>query len=286
MKFALIGSGCVGEIRARALARVDGAQLVAVADADLSRARALAGRYRIERTGSVDDILAIKDVEAVVLSTPPQFHEAQAIAALEAGKHVICEKPLSNSVEGARRMVELAAARGRVLATGFNHRFFKAVQFVRKAVDGGAIGRLSHMRAQAGPPGGPLSEFRSPWEYDKAVIGGGALYDVGIHLIDLVAFVLGDVRFVSGATTSRVWHLPGGTEDNGFAILRNGDGAVATLQASWTEWKGYGFFIEAYGDRGMARRAPPMRRCSIASSRWTSPGARGGRNAGSTLRMR
>jgi predicted dehydrogenase len=251
MKFGLVGSGCVGEIRARALATLPDAELTAVTDADLSRARQLAARYPTTRAVDFAELLARPDVEAVIISTPPQFHEEQACLALQAGKHVLCEKPLSNSVEGAGRMLVSARENRRVLTTGFNHRYFKAIQFVRQAIDNGAIGRLNHIRAQAGHLG--LSEFRSPWEYDKAVIGGGALFDVGIHLIDLVAFLLGDVRTVSGAKTHRIWDLPGGAEDNGFALLQNSSGVVAMLQASWTEWKGYGFFVEAYGDLGMAR---------------------------------
>jgi predicted dehydrogenase len=113
------------------------------------------------------------------------------------------------------------------------------------------------VRAFAGHEG--LSQFRSASEYDKKVIGGGALLDVGIHLIDLTAYILGDVRDVYGVATGTVWNLPD-TEDNGFALLRSSDGAVATLHASWTEWKGYRFYIEAYGDRGMVRAyyAPMM----------------------------
>ena len=76
--------------------------------------------------------------------------------------------------------------------------------------------------------------------------------DVGIHMIDLTAYVLGDVREVFGVATEKVWKLKG-AEDNGFALLRSAAGAVATLHASWSEWKGYRFYIEAYGEKGMVR---------------------------------
>ena len=83
--------------------------------------------------------------------------------------------------------------------------------------------------------------------------------DVGIHLIDLTAYILGDVREVFGVASNNVWNLPG-SEDNGVAILRSANGTVATLHATWSEWKGYRFYVEAYGDRGMVKAfyAPMM----------------------------
>jgi len=175
---------------------------------------------------------------------------------LAAGKHVLCEKPLSNSLDACRRIVEAAQKSSKTLATGFNHRYFPAIRFLKRTLADGGIGKLDHVRAFAGHEG--LSQFRAAWEYDKDVIGGGALMDVGIHLIDLAAYILGDVRQVFGLTSNRVWNLPG--EDNGFALLLSESGTVATLHASWSEWKGYRFYVEAYGDKGMVRAyyAPMM----------------------------
>ncbi|MBI3698213.1 MAG: Gfo/Idh/MocA family oxidoreductase, partial [Acidobacteria bacterium] len=149
-----------------------------------------------------------------------------------------------------RRMVEAARRANRVLTTGFNHRYFPAVKFLKQTLSSGRIGTLDHVRAFAGHTG--LSEFQAPWMYSKDAIGGGALMDVGIHIIDLVRYILGDVREVYGVATTDVWKLDR-SEDNGFALLRGVFGTVATLHATWTEWKGYRFFVEAYGDRGMAR---------------------------------
>jgi predicted dehydrogenase len=170
---------------------------------------------------------------------------------------VLCEKPLSNSLEACRRMLDAAQESGKTLATGFNHRYFPAIRFLTQTLADGRIGKLDHVRAFAGHEG--LSQFRAPWEYDKAVIGGGALMDVGIHLIDLTAYILGDVHEVFGIASNQVWNLPG-SEDNGFALLRSASGTVATLHATWSEWKGYRFYVEAYGDKGMVRAyyAPMM----------------------------
>src|SRR2546430_3887933 len=238
MQFGLIGAGCIGQLRAQALAKVPGARLVAVTEIDQRRAVRAAARSRARVCKDVAEMLDLAHVEAVIVSTPPQFHEEATVAALAAGKHVLCEKPLSNSLDSCHRIVEAAHKSGKMLATGFNHRYFPAIRFLKRTLADGVIGKLDHVRAFAGHEG--LSQFRAPWEYDKAVIGGGALMDVGIHLIDLTAYILGDVRDVFGITSNRVWNFPG--EDNGFALLRSQNGTVATLPATWTEWKGYRFY--------------------------------------------
>ncbi len=257
MRFGLIGAGCIGNLRARALAKISGAKLVAVTDITAAAAAAIAGPAGARVAANAEALFTAADIDTVIVSTPPQYHEQAVLAALAAGKHVLCEKPLANSLDACRRMVCAARNHGKILTTGFNHRYFPAIQFLKKAVADGTIGKLNHVRAFAGHEG--LSQFRSASEYDKKVIGGGALLDVGIHLIDLTAYVLGDVRDVYGVATGAVWNLPE-TEDNGFALLRNSTGAVAALHASWTEWKGYRFYLEAYGDRGMVRAyyAPMM----------------------------
>ena len=250
MHFGLIGAGCIGRLRAEALRKIPAAKLVAVTEIDQARAAGLAAPAHARACKDLDELLGLDEIEAVIVSTPPQSHEEAVLAALAAGKHVLCEKPLSNSLEACRRMVEAAHESGKTLTTGFNQRYFEAIKFLKKALADGLIGRLDHVRAFAGHEG--LSQFRAPWEYDKNVIGGGALMDVGIHMIDLTAYVLGDVHEVFGVATEKVWKLKG-AEDNGFALLRSSAGAVATLHASWSEWKGYRFYIEAYGDKGMVR---------------------------------
>jgi predicted dehydrogenase len=257
MQFGLIGAGCIGQLRAQALQKIPGAKLFAVTEIDSQRAARVAARAQARVCKDVAELLGSDEIETVIVSTPPQFHEEAVLAALAAGKHVLCEKPLSNSVEACRRMLDAAQESGKTLATGFNHRYFPAIRFLTQTLADGRIGKLDHVRAFAGHEG--LSQFRAPWEYDKAVIGGGALMDVGIHLIDLTACILGDVHEVFGIASNQVWNLPG-SEDNGFALLRSASGTVATLHATWSEWKGYRFYVEAYGDKGMVRAyyAPMM----------------------------
>lgn len=259
MRFGLIGTGGIGHIRAQALNGMKSCSLSAVADADKERARALASSFsdKIYVFDNYRQMLASDSVDAVIVSTPPQFHEEITISALEAGKHVLCEKPLANSVDACRRMVEASRKTGKTLATGFNHRYFPAIQFVKRTLDSGQIGELDHIRAFAGHTG--LSEFKAPWMYDKQIMGGGTLMDNGIHVIDLTRYLLGEVEEVYGIATCNVWKLDG-AEDNAIALMRNPQGKNAILHATWSEWKGYRFHIEAYGDKGMLRAyyAPMM----------------------------
>ena len=250
LRFGLIGAGNIGQIRAKALQKAAGCELAAIADLDLNRARATASSSATLLFDDYHRMLELDSIDAVVVSVPPQFHENTVVDALQAGKHVLCEKPLSNSLEASRRMVETSRQTGRTLASGFNFRYIPSVQFLKQTLDSGLIGELDHVRGFAGHVG--LSEFKAPWEYDKQVVGGGALMDIGIHMIDLTRYLLGDVVEVYGVATGNVWKLDG-SEDNGFALLQNPQGKTGTLHATWSEWRGYRFQVEVYGDRGMVQ---------------------------------
>jgi predicted dehydrogenase len=171
------------------------------------------------------------------------------IAALESGKHVIAEKPLARTAAECRDILAVAKLYKRFVATGFNYRFYPSIEKARELLDSGIIGELAHIRSYSGYS---ATDHTHPWLHDVAVMGGGALRDNGIHLIDLTHYFLGDVEEVKGFALDTVWNFKG-CEDNGFALLRSKAGKVASLQASWTEWKGYRFVIEIYGTRGCIR---------------------------------
>ena len=250
MKFVVFGAGVIGQLRARSI--VDQAQtsLLGVADANLSLAQRAGGSSGARAVEDYRTLLDDPQVDAVVISTPVQLHEEMAVAAFAAGKHVLCEKPLSNSVESCRRILDAARKSRRTLAVGFNHRYYPSIKFLKRAIDDGKIGALDHVRVFGGHDG--LSNFRADWMYKGPLSGGGAMMDVGIHMTDLARYVLGEVHDVYGVASNRIWNVEG-SEDNAVAIFKSDTGIPAFYQATWTEWKGYRFFIEAYGDRGMVR---------------------------------
>lgn len=248
MRFAIIGAGAIAQLRKAAIDKLDGSALAGVFDLAPDRAAALAGPARAY--ASLDEALADQTVDTVIVSTPPNTHEDIAVAAIRAGKHVIVEKPMAPTLEACRRMIAAARDAGRVLTVGFNHRYFPAIKELRASIASGRLGELSHVRGYTGHTG--LSEFKAEWMYAKDVMGGGALLDNGIHMIDLVHHLMGPVKDVCGRTQDKTWQLDR-VEDNGMALLGGMDGTIGSVAASWTEWKGYHFYVEAYGTRGMAR---------------------------------
>jgi predicted dehydrogenase len=250
MKLAVIGAGVIGQLRARSIVENPGTSLAGVADMDQALAQKAVGSSGARSCADYRTLVEDPQVDAVVISTPVQLHEEMATAAFASGKHVLCEKPLSNSVESCRRMLAAAKMHKRTLAVGFNHRYYPSVKFLKRAIDDGRIGTLDHVRVFGGHDG--LANFRADWMYKGGLSGGGAMMDVGIHMTDLTRYVLGEVHDVYGVASNRIWKVDG-SEDNAVAILKNDQGIPAFYQATWTEWKGYRFFIEAYGDRGMVR---------------------------------
>lgn len=255
MRVGLIGCGAIGDLRAQALLQSPGYQLAAVTDVDAARAQAFAAKFKTTAEKDWAALLARTGVDVVILSTPPNSHAEIGVAALASGKHVLCEKPLARTPEECRQMLDAAAGSGRILATGFNYRFYPSVMKARELFDAGAIGELDHIRAYAGYS---ATAHHQAWLHDAAVMGGGALRDNGIHLIDTALYFFGDPVDVRGCGSSSVWNFPG-CEDNGFALLRNAQGQLAAVHASWTEWTGYKFSLEIYGTRGCIRiRCFPM----------------------------
>lgn len=268
MRIGVIGGGVIGQLRAQSIRENGRANLAAVFDPSPSAAlRAVAGSGAATPP-SLDEFMQV-DMDAVVVSSPVHRHEEACLAAFATGRHVLSEKPLSNTVESSRRIVNAALAADRVLAVGFNLRYYPAIRFVKDAIDSGMIGKLDHLRIFGGHEGIP--KFRSDWEYRAPESGGGAMMDIGVHMSDLARHLLGEITEVYGIMSEAVWRIPG-SEDNAIAIYRNPEGIYASYHATWTEWKGYQFYIEAYGDKGMVRGGyAPMHNLLITQD---SPGGR------------
>jgi predicted dehydrogenase len=249
LRCGLIGCGGIGELRAQAVARLPSHRLVAVSDAIGSRAAAMAATYRCQAEAEWRALVRRRDVDAVIVSTPPSLHAEMTIEALENGKHVLCEKPLARTLEECSLMNRAAERSGRLLATGFNYRFYPSMLKARELLDAGTIGELNHVRSYAGYT---AKDHNHEWLHDVEVMGGGALRDNGIHLLDLTRYFMGEVAEVKGYASNAVWKFRG-CEDNGFGLLRSPTGVIGTVQASWTEWRGYQFLVELYGTRGCIR---------------------------------
>jgi predicted dehydrogenase len=187
-------------------------------------------------------LLERDDVDLIDVATPGNTHHEIAVAALEAGKHVLCEKPLANTLEEAREMLEAAEAAGVVNMVCFNYRRAPAVQLAKTLVDEGRLGEIRHWRAVYLQDFILDPEFPLIWRFNKEVAGSGALGDLGAHLIDLAHFLVGPIEEVIGATETFIRERPlepGGdgtgpvTVDDAAAFLaRFENGAMGTFEAT------------------------------------------------------
>ena len=239
---AIIGCGLIGRKRAAAL---DSARLVACADALPDRAIEFAGRVRGAVAVDVETAVSHPDVDLVVVATTNDALTPVAIAALNAGKHVLVEKPAARSVNELDALIEAARRANRTVRVGFNHRYHPSLLEARRLVDAGELGPLLFMRGRYGH-GGRVG-YEREWRADPALSGGGELIDQGVHLIDLAGWFFGDFVDVHGVATTYFWQMP--VDDNAFMTLRTAQGQTAFLHVSCTEWKNL-FSLEIYGRDG------------------------------------
>ena len=212
LRVALIGCGEV--VRAKhlpALARVPGAEVVALCDTDAERRERVAAQFRVARAfGSIGEALAGGDVDAVGVCTDPGSHADLAIAAMRAGKHVLVEKPLALSVAECRRMIEEAGRAGVVAMTGFHMRFHRLVRLAREQIRLGAAGEIESIRVVWHSPRGDAGI--PDWKTRRRS-GGGSLVEIAVHHLDLA-------RFLTGADIERITAFARGgvREDEGAVI--------------------------------------------------------------------
>ena len=240
---AIIGCGLIGQTRAKALA---GARLIACADVKRARAEALARTTPGAAAG--DDWrspIDRADVDIVIVATTNDMLAEISRAAVEAGKHVLVEKPAARSAAEIDSVSEAARQRHRLVRVGFNHRYHPALQKARELVDAGALGDLMFVRGRYGH-GGRIG-YDKEWRANPMLSGGGELIDQGVHLIDLSRWFLGDFAAVSGFAHTYFWQMP--VDDNAFLLLRTSRDRAAFLHVSCTEWKNL-FSLEIYGREG------------------------------------
>ncbi len=235
----------MGARRAHAVACSPNARLVAVADPDAQRAQALARPYGARAGTDWEALLTARDTDAVVVATPHNWLARITLAALDAQKHVLCEKPLAMTAAEAARLVAAAARQGTKLKTGFNHRHHPAIAKAHGLAEAGRIGRLLFARCRYGHGG--RAGYEQEWRANQAESGGGELLDQGIHALDLFRWFLGEFSEVSAMLGRAFW--PVEVEDNAFCTLRTPAGQVASLHASWTQWKNL-FSFEMFGEQG------------------------------------
>ena len=234
LRVGILGAGWPGERHADGYLACDDTRIVAVSDLDPARRAAFARHYDIEQSyADYHDLLANPAIDAVSIALPNFLHRPATVAALEAGKHVLCEKPPALTLADARQMAATAQQANRLLAYAVQRRFNHATEAIRSQILEGRLGEIYHARAVWtrvwGVPRGIGNWFTDP---DRA--GGGALIDIGVHVLDLAWFLMGcpSVASVSGQIYNKYPQLTR-TEDSAFALIRCTDGRSIQLEASW-----------------------------------------------------
>ncbi len=244
--FLVVGAGFLGSQRAAAVMASKGCRLVAVHDCQVESARTVARQHGARVAEDYAEALEYDDVDAVIVATPHSDHYEQVRLALEAGKHVLCEKPLTITPEQARRLA-LRADELRVrLSTGLNHRFYAPIQDALALVGDWAIGRVESVRAVIGHKASP--EFLRSWHTDVERSGGGTLMDNGPHACDLIRRFLGEVVSAEGKVSSTL-DLPESCESEAVATFRGYERGVGQIVSSWTLPSGY-LTIDIEGTEG------------------------------------
>ena len=226
-------------------------ELVIVADVDEARVTSVAGEVGCLATTDWQELMGRDDMEVVVVCTTNNWLAPITIAALNASKHVLCEKPLGRNLSEAQEMVAAARKSGRILKTGFNHRHHPAIWQAYQLYTEGAIGEPMFVRCVYGHGGRP--GYENEWRGDPDLAGGGELLDQGVHVVDLCRWFLGQFSEVFGRTSTFLWPVDP-LEDNAFALMWTANGRLASLHTSWTQWRNR-FDFEVYGRDGFLRVA-------------------------------
>ncbi len=269
VRLGIIGAGGIGHAHLQASRECKGVEAAAVCDVDEARAKAAAAEFQVPHVftdyrGLLRDDL----VDAVVVCTPNNVHMPVTIAALKAGKHVLCEKPLAMNARQARQMVEAAKKTRRILMTAQSARYSAAARFAKKLVDGGRLGEVYYGQAlwlrRRGIPRG--------WFQDVKQSGGGPLIDLGVHAVDLMWWLMGRPTPVSayGVTSDHLGRRGEGMGDWGIGyspaefsvedmvagIVRFDDGRAVGLHISWAAHTGDLYWLRIFGTKGGAQLYP------------------------------
>ncbi|WP_338707071.1 Gfo/Idh/MocA family oxidoreductase [Paenibacillus amylolyticus] len=240
IKVAVFGCGAIAERRhIPEYAANENVELVAFADPIVERAEKMAETYGGKAYSSYEELLANETVDAVSVCTPNYLHAPMAIAAANAGKHVLVEKPMAVSTEEGEQMIEAAKKNGVYLMVGHNQRLMPPHVKAKEILESGKLGKVLNFRTSFGHPGpeGWSVDGAESWFFRKEEAIMGAMGDLGVHKSDFIRYLLNDeVSEVAGFISTL--HKEGTkVDDNATCLLRMKSGAIGTLVASWTQYR-------------------------------------------------
>ncbi|MBE4909124.1 Gfo/Idh/MocA family oxidoreductase [Bacillus luteolus] len=237
IKIGVIGCGSIAKHRhLPEYATNELVEIVAVCDIVAQRAEELANTYQARAYTDYNELLASEDVDAVSVCTPNYLHAPISIAALQAGKHVLCEKPMATSREEAEAMIAAGEASGKKLMIAHNQRFVPSHQKAKALIQSGELGKIYSFRSAFGHggPEGWSADGKDSWFFRKSEAFIGAMGDLGVHKTDLLRFLLGEEFVEVGAFVETSAKENSDVDDTAVCVLKTESGVVGTLAASWS----------------------------------------------------
>lgn len=253
LKVGVIGCGSIAQHRhLPEYAANEQVELVAVCDIVSERAEEIATKYGAQAYTNYEDLFA--HVDAVSVCTPNYLHASITIAALRAGVHVLCEKPMATSKEEAQAMIAAAKESGKKLMIAHNQRFVASHEKARQLIQNGEVGKIYSFRTAFGHPGpeGWSVDGKESWFFQKEKAFIGAMGDLGVHKTDLLRYVLGEEFTEVGAFVETTAKEFADVDDTAVCVLKTESGIIGTLAASWSYRREDNSTI-IYGEKALLR---------------------------------
>ncbi len=248
VRVACIGMGWWSDVLADAIRRSGKLQIAACYTRSEQKREAFAAKYQCRAAPSYESILEDRSIDAVINTTPNNAHLETTRAAARAGKHVFLDKPIANTVSEGLAIAEACRAAGVVLALGYQRRRESHYRWMRRRIEEGAFGRL--VNAESNISRDRLGKIDlASWRYTSEGMPGGVMLQIGIHYSDVLEYLLGPVKAVSGRFAQLV--LPGDNPDVASLILEHENGALSTLNASYASASEY-YLMNIYGKEATA----------------------------------
>lgn len=262
VKVGIIGCGKIAQVRhiPEYVSNSD-VCLYGLFDINKERAEELAEKYGCKAYASYEELLTDPEIDAVSVCVANNAHAEISIAAMKAGKHVLCEKPMAVTLEECEEMVKTAKETGKYLMIGQNQRLAKAHMKAKQLIAEGAIGKVLTFRTifgHGGPETWSVDPGKNTWFFDKTKAAMGAMADLGIHKTDLIQYITGQKVVETKAVLTALDKRYGngeliGVDDNAICIYTLEDGAIGTMTASWTYYAAEDNTTVIYGTKGMIR---------------------------------
>lgn len=243
-RFALIGCGRISQTHLQALENQPDCELLAVADTRESAAKSVAEQYRCKSYGDYRQLLDGEAIDAVIICTPPSTHSEIALAFLDKGVHVLCEKPLAVTSVEAANMVDTAHQKDLLLMMASKFRYVDEVVRAKGIVESGILGEIVQFQnVFCGKV-----DMRNRWNADRALAGGGVVIDNGSHSVDIARYLLAPIDQIQAEEGKRVQGLE--VEDTARMYFRTESNVLGSIDLSWSYHKEQESYIDLFGTEG------------------------------------